>query len=364
LTLGAVRFIELFTGRHAAMAVALVGTALLLPALAGLERAVRFTTERFTTDAARQRAAKLTLIGGLFIVPAWLQATVVYAHPDDVLVALFTVGALAAVARRRPALLGLMIALAVAAKPTAVVLVPLLLVFSGRSRAKAASFATLGFAAWLPFVVADRATLLASHPQTLVQPHSGLSLFGLAGTPAPTVLRLAQFGLPLVIGWLVVRRGQWAAVPLIGYGLRVAIDPGDFAYYAVGVLVAALAWHLLRDRPEPFTRWSAPIPWTVIAASIALSVPAGLGRFIHPHLPSTAQIVLRLFVPLLVVGYAVWVDDRSSASAEPVSPGRGRRVPCAAQPSVGRQSPERSAPAEPADGDAALPRAAFVARAE
>ena len=305
LTLGAVRFIELFAGRHAALAVALIGTALLLPALAGLERAVRFTT-----DAARHRAAKLTLIGGLFIVPAWLQATVVYAHPDDVLVAVFTVGALVAVARRRP-LLGLMIALAIAAKPTAVVLVPLVFVFSGRSRATAGSLAALGFGAWLPFVIADRATLLASHPQTLVQPHSGLSLFGLAGTPAPTVLRLAQFGLPLVIGWLVVRRGQWAAVPLIGYGLRVAIDPGDFAYYAVGVLVAALAWHLLRDNPEPSARWSSSVPWTVIAASIALSAPAGLGRFIHPHVPSTAQIVLRLFVPLLVVGYAVWLDGRS-----------------------------------------------------
>ena len=139
LTLGAVRFIELFAGRHAALAVALIGTALLLPALASLERAVRFTTD----DAARHRAAKLTLIGGLFVAPAWLQATVVYAHPDDVLVAVFTVGTLVAVARRRPALLGLMIALAIAAKPTAVVLVPLVLVFSGRSRATAASFRRL-----------------------------------------------------------------------------------------------------------------------------------------------------------------------------------------------------------------------------
>jgi hypothetical protein len=348
LTLGVVRFIELFAGRHAAMAVALIGTALLLPALAGLERAVRFTT-----DVAGRRAALLTLIGGLFVVPAWLQATVVYAHPDDVLVAVFTVGALVAVARRRPALLGLMVALAIAAKPTALVLVPLVFVFSGRSRATAASFAALGLAAWLPFVVADRATLLASHPQTLVQPHSGLSLFGLAGTPAPTVLRLAQFALPLVIGWLVVRRGQWAAVPLIGYGLRVAIDPGDFAYYAVGVLVAALAWELLRDEPERFTRWAWYIPWTVIAASIALSAPAGFGRFVHPHMPSTAQIVLRLFVPLLVVGYAVWV-----------SPDRGRRVPCAEPLAADRQRPGHPIAAESADVDAALPRAAFVARAE
>jgi hypothetical protein len=261
------------------------------------------------------------------------------------------VGALIAVARRRPALLGLMLALAIAAKPTALVLIPLVLVFDRRSRATAALFGALGFVAWLPFVVADRATLLASHPQTLVQPHSGLSLFGLAGVPAPTVLRLAQFGLPLVIGWLVVRRGQWAAVPLIGYGLRVAIDPGDFAYYAVGVLVAALAWQLLGQR--------ASIPWAVIAASIALSLPAGFGRFIHPHLPSTAQIVLRLFVPLLVVGYAAWFN-----------PDRGRRVPYAAQLAtgdpLGPDHPNSGHPlsAHSADADVAMPRAAFVARAE
>jgi hypothetical protein len=359
LTLGVVRFIELLAGGHAAMVGALIGTALLLPALAGLERAVRFTT-----DVAQKRAAKLTLIGGLFIVPAWLQATVVFAHPDDVLVAVLTVGAMVAVARRRPAQLGLMIALAIAAKPTAVILLSLVFVFSGRSRATAASVAALGFAAWLPFVVADRATLLASHPQTLVQPQSGLSLFGLAGTPAPTVLRLAQFGLPLVIGWLVVRRGQWAAVPLIGFGIRVAIDPGDFAYYAVGVLVAALAWHVLREAPDRHIRWLASIPWAVIATSTALSVPAGLGRFFHPHLPSTAQIVLRLFVPLLIVGYAVWLDDRSGSSAEPVSQGRGRRVPCEGQPAGGRQLLGHSEPDQAADVDAALPHAAFVARAE
>jgi hypothetical protein len=200
--------------------------------------------------------------------------------------------------------------------------------------------------------------LLASHPQTLVQPHSGLSLFGLAGTPAPTVLRLAQFGLPLVIGWLVVRRGRWAAVPLIGYGLRVAIDPGDFAYYAVGVLVAALAWQLLRDDAESSMSSVSWIPWAVIAASVALSLPAGFGRFTHPDLPSTAQIVLRFFVPLLVVGYAVWF-----------SPDRDRRVPYATQlaagddPGPGHPIPSQI-PAQSDDADVALPHAAFGAHAE
>jgi hypothetical protein len=173
LTLGGVRLVELIAGAHAAIAVAILGTALLFPALAVLERSIHLPS-----GVERRSIAKLVLVGGLFVVPAWLQSTVSYAHPDDVLVAACAAGALAAVARRRPAVLGLMLAVAIAAKPTAVVLAPLVLVFAGPARRSAMTVGAVGLLAWLPFVVADPRTLLAAQPQLLVQPGSGLTLAG------------------------------------------------------------------------------------------------------------------------------------------------------------------------------------------
>jgi hypothetical protein len=326
LTLGTVRLVELIAGAHAAIAVAMLGTALLFPALAVLERAIHLPN-----NIERRRVAKLILIGGLFVVPAWLQSTVVYAHPDDVLVALCGAGALAAVARRRPALLGLMLALAIAAKPTALILAPLVLVFTGRARLSAMRVAAVGLLAWLPFVVADPRTLLAAQPQLLVQPGSGLTLLGLAGVPAPTALRLVQFVVALLVGWLAVRRGHWAAVPLIGIGLRVAIDPGDFSYYAVGVVTAALGWQIVRSNRARASQPSiiGSLPWAAMAAWCALSAPSGFGKFFHPGLPWTTQAVLRLTVPLALIVVALRLDSRemSAPDGEPVATGLDSQPP-------------------------------------
>jgi hypothetical protein len=276
-----------------------------LPTIAILERAVVHET-----DAARRRTALCCLIGGLFVVPAWMQATVVYSHPDDVLVVVATVGMLAAVARRRPAIAGAILAAAVAAKPTALVLVPLLLAFNGRARRDALAFGSLGLLAWLPFVVADPRTLLAAQPQTLVQPGSGLAVLGLAGEATPSALRLLQLVAALGLGWLAVRRGHWAAVPLIGFGVRVAIDPGDWGYYAVTVVVAALAWHVLSD-----SNW---IPWAAMVAWLAVGAPAGLGRHLQPHVPWSAQAVLRLTVPLALVALVLCVEARRRSRSDAV----------------------------------------------
>jgi hypothetical protein len=304
LTLALVRLVQSVSGGHAALVVALISTALVLPTLALLERAVPADI-----DEQRRRLDVTVFIGGLFVIPAWIQATVIYAHPDDVLVAVCAVGALVAIRRQQPIVLGTMLAIAVAAKPTALVLVPLLLVLDGRACRRAAGIAAVGLACWLPFVLADSRTLLAGEPQTLVQPGSGLAVFGLAGVSTPAVVRVAQLALALLLGWVAVRHGRWAAVPLVGFAVRVAIDPGDFGYYAVGVVVAGLAWQVLsptatRRRPV------SVLPWAAVVAWLALSAPTGFGRWFEPHVGWQAQAVLRLVIPLTLV--AAVLTDRVS----------------------------------------------------
>jgi hypothetical protein len=56
-----------------------------------------------------------------------------------------------------------------------------------------------------------------------------------------------QLGCALLAGGIAVWRKRWAAVPLVGIAMRVALDPQVFVYYTAGLVLAALAWDLLRS---------------------------------------------------------------------------------------------------------------------
>jgi hypothetical protein len=229
-----------------------VASALLMTAVAPglvfvIERSARRVWPR-TQDKESWLPATI-LLGGLMVVQAWSPLGTIYMHLDDALTITAGVVAVWGVAARRPVTVGVAIALAGAAKPWGVILIPLAFALAGRARWKALGLALVGIAvAWAPFVLADSGTLDAIRPRVLVDPASVLHLVGVPIGYGPDWTRPVQLGVALVLGVLAVIRGRWPAVLLVGIAARLALDPGVFLYYASGLVVAAFVWDALQPR--------------------------------------------------------------------------------------------------------------------
>jgi hypothetical protein len=232
-------------------------------------------------------------LGGLLLVQAWSPLATIYAHLDDVLVLSAFAIALWALVRSRPEVFGTAVGLGIAAKPWAVIALPLLLVPSGRARLRAVGIAVgIGATAWLPFILADSRTLSAIRPAVTTAPASVLHLLGasLVGD-APGWVRPVQLGTALILGLIAVRRGRWGAVLLVGVAVRIALDPQVFLYYSAGLVFAALAWDLLRS-PKPLPLWTFA---TVVLLNDA---------YVVVHDP-TKLAVMRLIVTAAMVGTVI-----------------------------------------------------------
>jgi hypothetical protein len=217
---------------------ALLGLSLLLPAIGMVEAAARRRAR-----ASDLTLARITLVGGLLLAYSWVQASVQWRHLDDLLVCMSVAVTLWAIARERPWILGTAIGLGFAAKPTALLLVPLLLAPRGRSAKRRAvlAAAAIGAVAWLPFILAG-GSLSAGVPQIPVEAGSGLAALGLRpSSMAPPLLRLLQLGCGLGFGTLLVLRRRYWAVPMVVFALRLALDPGIASYYPTIVLLGCLA---------------------------------------------------------------------------------------------------------------------------
>jgi hypothetical protein len=245
--------------------------------------------------------ALAVLLGGLVTVEAWATLSGIYAHLDDAITIGAAVVAIAAVARRRPALLGLAIGVAIAAKPWGIVIVPLAFALERRAALKAIAIgAAVTVLAWGPFVLADSRTLDASTPQAQVVPASVLHLFGVPLGDAPDWTRLLQVGVALVVGYVAVARGRWACVPLVGIAVRLALDPQVYLYYATGLVVAAFAWDLLRARRA--------LPLWTLFVFVLLS-----DAYVYVH-QADVRAVLRLVLTVALVGAVLFAPSgRSSA---------------------------------------------------
>jgi hypothetical protein len=217
------------------------------------------TARRVWVDAAEVEIAlrSLTvLLGGVMVAQAWAPLSTIYAHLDDVVTLGACVGALWAVATKRPVLLGVLIGAAAAAKPWGVLALPLAFALEGRDRWRAFTIsAACTLVAWLPFAIADGGTLTAVTPQNMVSPSSILHLFGVPVMDGPTWTRPVQLAAMLLVGAIAVARGRWGAVLLVGVAARLAFDPQVFLYYSSGLILAALAWDLLRT-PRPLPWWT------------------------------------------------------------------------------------------------------------
>jgi hypothetical protein len=235
----------------------------------------------------------------VFFVPVWLYLAVASAHLDDVLALVGIVAALAAARTGRSVQAGLLLGLAVDAKPWALGSAALLLMLPGW-RAVVRGALTTGAAVaagWLPFFLADPRTVRVLHFTILNTPLSALRALGVTDARTPPWDRPAQALLGIGLGILAVRRGRWAAVPLLAVAARIALDPGTNKYYAAGAVAGAVLWDLAGGDAR-FPWWTAaaagtifasrwiPMPdalhgWITLAfclSCLTLVIPAGAGR--------------------------------------------------------------------------------------
>lgn len=247
--------------------------------------------------ASRRRSR--VLLGGLVLIPAWTVLAVQWGHLDDVLALAGCVLALRAARSDRPVLTGLVLAVAVAAKPWALGVAPVLLLLE-RRRIWAAAVAAGGIVlAWAPFLLASPATLNALHPPVGMAPSSGLRILGVRAEVVPGWGRTVQLVIVPTVAAVALLRRRWPGLLLLAVAARLAADPQDNAYYLGGTVLAAVLFDLVG------TGWL--VPWTALVASVAFWQPFILD-YAHPLAVSHGFVLWWLTHPT-VIGWVhlAWV---------------------------------------------------------
>lgn len=225
-----------------------------------VERLAQQTRPDLTAEQIRWRIR----LAGFFFAPVWLYLAVASVHLDDVLTLLFGVLASVAAQRRKAALTGLLLGLAVDSKPWAVPFAIIVLMLPGaraRAGALATLIATVG-ACWLPFLVLDPHTLNAIRFTIANTPRTALRVLGINSPRTPPWDRPAQTLLGLLLGAIAWHRGRWAAVILLTVAARIVLDPGTNLYYSAGAVVGAALWDIAGS--------SHRFPWWTMLTSISL----------------------------------------------------------------------------------------------
>lgn len=246
-------------------------------------------------------------LGQLLLVPLWVELSVHFSHLDDVLALAFSLAAVSVVARGRFAWTGLLVGAAVAAKPWAAGFLPLLWAVPPADRRRQLLWSlAVPAVCWLPFVLADPATVIATGRFTILNAaDSALRALGVTTARTPWWCRPTQLLLALTMAALAVRRGRWPAVLLAGVAARLLLDPGTYAYYTAGAVLAALVVDLLCPRTS----------WPVVTATAV----AGLYLPQLAHLPAGLSGLMRLGTCLALLALAVLGPPASARR-----PSRGR----------------------------------------
>jgi hypothetical protein len=232
-----------------------------------------------TLDVPARIIARVALLGGAFAIPAWVTVAVTEVHLDDVMVVGFTTAAVLFTARKKPMWAAAAVGLAVASKPWGIVVVPLLLQPGLRHTLRACVVAVgVAIVWWLPFLRDPRTVTALWHFRLDVSVTSGLALLGAGSGPMPGWARPVQLVTGVLLGVLAVRKGHWIGVPLVGFAVRVALDPSTFDYYEASPIIGALIWDMSRSR--------SGVPWAtgIAVAGFAISSGAGndlLGAAVH-----------------------------------------------------------------------------------
>ncbi|MDQ1602336.1 MAG: hypothetical protein QOE01_181 [Actinomycetota bacterium] len=211
-------------------------------------------------DVPKSRVAICTGLGGALLVYPWADFAE-QGHIDDVLVLFGCALMLKALQRRSAVLGGAAFALAVAAKPTALIAAPLLLPLG----ATAVSIAAASTAAvWLPFALADLHGFLASGKGVIdVRAGSLLDFVGYdPGSATPWWVRAIALGGGALLCAVFVRRRDPARGLLAGFAVRAFIDPNPATCYAA-TLVALGLFADVGVRRVPWTAAVGMLGWMV-----------------------------------------------------------------------------------------------------
>lgn len=274
---------------------------------------------------ARTDAGRRLLLAGIPFLPVWMNLAVRFVHVDDALALALVACAVGAIRRGEGVLAGIMIGMSVDAKPWALPFAGLLLALrlGGRIKALLAAAATVAVA-WLPFLLADPATLAAGHFTIVNQPDSSLRTLGVSAAVTPGWDRPAQVALGLALAVAAVRAHRWAAAVLLVVAARVVLDPGTYTYYVAGISVGALVWD------QVGTRRALPV-FTWFGAGLFASewlplTPAGRGLVRLVFVVACVAFLAarpRDGVTVPVDGSPAWHPDED----EPVPPGPRHPLP-------------------------------------
>lgn len=197
-------------------------------------------------------------IGGVLLAAPWghLAAT---GHADDPLVLLGAAAVLVGLRERSDLWVLGGFVLAMAGKPTAVLLLGLVVLAGWRPLVVGVAAAG---AVWAPLVVADvRGFLSAGQGIALVQPWSGPDLLGAAaGESFPVWVRPVQLIGCLGLAFAVGRWRGPAAGLVVAVAFRVALEPGAWPSYCASLVAVAV---LVQHRWQPAIVGAATAAWGV-----------------------------------------------------------------------------------------------------
>lgn len=262
----------------------------------------------FRMDAARGRSRVVLGLGGL-IALAWWRTFAFQGHLDDAATIALAVMAVAALERRRPVTAAVALGVALAVKPWALFLLPMLMRPSDTWRRRVllpCLSLAIGVVTWAPFLFASSDTVGGVKPSVWVAPDSVYRLYTGASSTMPTVLRLAQLGACLVAVAWVTLRGHVSCALLVGVSVRLLLDGGTWSYYTAGFVVGALLWDVLES--------DYPLPWATIAASALLPKPTWIE-------PAEVRSLMRLVACLAAVALVLWTVRRGTRGTEPAPSG-------------------------------------------
>ena len=213
-----------------------------------------------------------TLLAGLVLCLWWGQLGS-FGHLDDAVVVGLSVVALDEHISRRTWRAGIAVGLAIAFKPWAIFLLPLSLRRRGHEtsgpRSRLAPFGgvaialTIGYAAWLPFIIAEPSSLQRLSPTVQLADDSVLGLFGLDSIATTSGLRVTQLLVGMLVALIMTLRGRPHAALPAAIAFRMVSDPGTWGYYTSSLVLVCIVWEFWDRR--------AIVPWLGLVATIGLA---------------------------------------------------------------------------------------------
>jgi hypothetical protein len=190
------------------------------------------------------------LAGGAVFLVAWSELAAGFAHLDDGLALLLAVLAVYAAVTDRPFVSGIAVGLAAAAKPWALVFLPVLLINRRSLTASLAAVAAIA-AAYAPFFIADPATVNATRFLIRNKADSALRALGVTENYTPRWDRPAQILLGWALGTLALLRRRWPAVLMLAGAARIVLDPAAHSYYTPDIVTGALLLDIISSARVP-----------------------------------------------------------------------------------------------------------------